>query len=263
MFRALYTAATGMMAQQLNLDNVANNLSNSSTAGFRSRRLQFEDLIYQNLVTPGAAATQSTTVDSGLQIGLGTRTAASEVIQTQGDFDNTGNPLDMAIQGAGFFQVKMPDGSIAYTRAGMFHLDNQGNVVTADGNPLDPQVTIPADALTITVGTDGTVSVTQPGQTQAQQVGAIQLATFQNPGGLNSVGQNMFLQTTASGDPIVGTPGGADGLGTLQQGVLEQSNVNVVPEFIQMIVAQRSYEANSRVITAADQMLQELNNLSH
>jgi flagellar basal-body rod protein FlgG len=242
---------------------VANNLSNSSTAGFRSRRLQFQDLIYQNLVTPGAAATQSTTVDSGLQIGLGTRTAASEVIQTQGDFDNTGNPLDMAIQGAGFFQVKMPDGSIAYTRAGMFHLDNQGNVVTADGNPLDPQVTIPADALTITVGTDGTVSVTQPGQTQAQQVGAIQLATFQNPGGLNSVGQNMFLQTTASGDPIVGTPGGADGLGTLQQGVLEQSNVNVVQEFIQMIVAQRSYEANSRVITAADQMLQELNNLSH
>ncbi|MGD0929828.1 MAG: flagellar basal-body rod protein FlgG [Candidatus Korobacteraceae bacterium] len=263
MFRALYTAATGMMAQQLNLDNVANNLSNSSTAGFRSRRLQFQDLIYQNLVTPGAAATQSTTVPAGLQIGLGTRTAASEVIQTQGDFDNTGNPLDMAIQGAGFFQVKMPDGETAYTRAGMFHLDNQGNMVTADGNPLDPQVTIPADALTITIGTDGTVSVTQPGQTQAQQVGAIQLATFQNPGGLNSVGQNMFLQTTASGDPIVGTPGGADGLGTLQQGVLEQSNVNVVQEFIQMIVAQRSYEANSRVITAADQMLQQLNNLSH
>jgi len=263
MFRALYTAATGMMAQQLNLDNVANNLSNSSTAGFRSRRLQFQDLIYQNLVMPGAAATQSTTVPAGLQIGLGTRTAASEVIQTQGDFDNTGNPLDMAIQGAGFFQVKMPDGEIAYTRAGMFHLDNQGNMVTADGNPLDPQVTIPPDALTITVGTDGTVSVTQPGQTQAQQVGAIQLATFQNPGGLNSVGQNMFLQTTASGDPIVGTPGGADGLGTLQQGVLEQSNVNIVQEFIQMIVAQRSYEANSRVITAADQMLQQLNNLSH
>ncbi len=263
MFRALYTAATGMAAQQLNLDNVANNLSNSSTAGFRSRRLQFEDLIYQNLVAPGAAATQSTTVPAGLQIGLGTRTAASEVIQTQGDFDNTGNPLDMAIQGAGFFQIKMPDGTTAYTRSGMFHLDNQGNMVTADGNPLDPQVTIPANALTVTVGTDGTVSVTQPGQTQAQQVGAIQLATFQNPGGLNSVGQNMLLQTTASGDPIVGTPGGADGLGTLQQGMLEQSNVNVVQEFIQMIVAQRSYEANSRVITAADQMLQELNNLSH
>ena len=263
MFRALYTAATGMVAQQLNLDNVANNLSNSSTAGFRSRRLQFQDLIYQNLVMPGSAATQNTTVPAGLQVGLGTRTAASEVIQTQGDFDNTGNPLDLAIQGAGFFQVTMPDGQTAYTRAGMFHLDNQGNVVTADGNPLNPQITIPPNALTITVGTDGTVSVTQPGQTQAQQVGVIQLATFQNPGGLNSIGQNMFLQTTASGDPIVGTPGGADGLGTLQQGVLEQSNVNVVQEFIQMIIAQRSYEANSRVVTAADQMLQELNNLSH
>ena len=263
MFRALYTAATGMAAQQLNLDNVANNLSNSSTAGFRSRRLQFEDLIYQNMVMPGAAATQSTTVDAGLQVGLGTRTAASEVIQTQGDFDNTGNPLDLAIQGAGFFQVTMPNGQTAYTRAGMFHLNNQGNMVTADGNPLNPEITIPPNALTVTIGTDGTVSVTQPGQTQAQQVGVIQLATFQNPGGLNSVGQNMFLQTTASGDPIVGTPGGADGLGTLQQGVLEQSNVDVVQEFIEMIVAQRSYEANSRVITAADQMLQELNNLSH
>ncbi len=263
MFRALYTAATGMAAQQLNLDNVANNLSNSSTAGFRSRRLQFEDLIYQNIVMPGAAATQSTTVDAGLQVGLGTRTAASEVIQTQGDFNNTGNPLDLAIQGAGFFQVTMPNGQTAYTRAGMFQLNNQGNMVTADGNPLNPEITIPPNALTVTIGTDGTVTVTQPGQTQAQQVGVIQLATFQNPGGLNSVGQNMFLQTTASGDPIVGTPGGADGLGTLQQGVLEQSNVDVVQEFIEMIVAQRSYEANSRVITAADQMLQELNNLSH
>ena len=262
MFRALYTAATGMEAQQLNLDNVANNLSNSSTSGFRRRRLQFQDLIYQNLVMPGAAATQNTTVASGLQIGLGTRTAASEVIQVQGDFNSTGNPLDLAIQGAGFFQVKMPDGETGYTRAGMFHLDNQGNMVTADGNPIDPPITIPPDALTITIGTDGTVTVTQPGQTQAQQVGSIQLATFQNPGGLNSVGGNIYLATTASGDPIVGTPGGSEGLGTLQQGVLEQSNVNVVEEFIQMILAQRSYEANSRVVTAADQMLQQLNNLS-
>jgi flagellar basal-body rod protein FlgG len=262
MFRALYTAATGMAAQQFNLDNIANNLSNSSTAGFRTRRLQFEDLIYQNLVTPGSAATQQTTVD-GLQVGLGTRTASSEVIQTQGDFNNTGNPLDLAVQGAGFFQVTMPDGTIAYTRAGMFHLDNQGNIVTADGNPLNPQVSIPANALTVTVGSDGTVTVTQPGQTQAAQVGTIQLATFQNPGGLNSIGQNLFQQTTASGDPIVGTPGGSDGLGTLQQGVLEQSNVDVVAEFVNMIIAQRSYEANSRIVSAADQMLQELNNLSH
>jgi len=263
MFRALYTAATGMSAQQLNLDNVANNLSNASTAGFRRRRLQFQDLIYQNLVMPGAAATQNTTVASGLQVGLGTRTSASEVIQAQGDFNSTGNPLDLAIQGMGFFQVTLPDGQTAYTRSGMFHLDNQGNMVTADGNPLNPAITIPANAQTITVGTDGTVSVTQPGQTQAQQIGNIQLATFQNPGGLNSIGQNLYLATTASGDPIVGTPGGSDGLGTLQQGVLEQSNVDVVEEFIQMILALRSYEANSRVVTAADQMLQELNNLSH
>jgi flagellar basal-body rod protein FlgG len=262
MFRALYTAATGMAAQQLNLDNVANNLANASTAGFWARRLQFQDLIYQNLVMPGAAATQNTTLASGLQVGLGTRTAASELIPVQGDFNSTGNSLDLAIQGAGFFQVKMPSGETAYTRGGMFHLDNQGNMVTADGNALEPAITIPADALTITIGSDGTVSVTQPGQTQAQQVGSIQLATFQNPGGLNSVGQNLYLATTASGDPIVGTPGGAEGLGTLQQGVLEQSNVNVVEEFIEMILAQRSYEANSRVVTAADQMLQELNNLS-
>lgn len=262
MFRALYTAATGMSAQQLNLDNIANNLSNSSTAGFRSRRLQFQDLVYQSIVMPGAAATQNTTVASGLQVGLGSRPTASEVIQTQGDFSSTGNPLDMAIQGSGFFQVKLPTGETAYTRAGMFHLDNQGNMVTADGNPLEPPITIPADAETVTIGADGTVSVTQPSQTQAQQVGNIQLATFQNPGGLNSVGQNLYLATTASGDPIVGTPGGAEGLGSLQQGVLEQSNVSVVDEFIQMILAQRSYEANSKVVTAADQMLQDLNNLS-
>jgi len=262
MFRALNTAATGMVAQQLNLDNIANNLSNSSTAGFRRRRVQFQDLLYQSTVMPGAAATQNTTVASGLQVGMGTRPGASEVIHVQGEFTSTGNPLDLAIQGAGFFQVKMPDGQTAYTRAGMFHLDNQGNVVTADGNALEPAITIPADAQNITIGADGTVSVTQPAQTQSQQVGTIQLANFQNPGGLNSIGGNLYLATTASGDPIVGTPGGSDGLGSLQQGMLEQSNVNVVEEFIQMILAQRSYEANSRVVTAADQMLQQLNSLS-
>src|ERR1700757_4122452 len=159
MFRSMYTAASGMSAQQANLDNVANNLSNSSTAGFRRRRLQFQDLIYQNVVMPGAAATQNTTVASGLQVGLGTRTSASEIIPTQGDFDSTGNPLDLAIQGTGFFQVKMPDGQTGYTRAGMFHLDNQGNMVTADGNPLDPPITIPAGAPSVTLGTDGTGAV--------------------------------------------------------------------------------------------------------
>jgi flagellar basal-body rod protein FlgG len=262
MFRALNTAATGMVAQQLNLDNIANNLSNSGTAGFRRRRVQFQDLLYQSTVMPGAAATENTTVASGLQVGMGTRPDASEVIHVQGEFTTTGNPLDLAIQGEGFFQVTMPDGETAYTRAGMFHLDNQGNIVTADGNALDPAITIPADATNITIGSDGTVSVTQPGQTQAQQVGTIQLANFQNPGGLNSVGGNLYLATTASGDPIVGNPGGSEGLGTLQQGMLEESNVDVVQEFIQMIVAQRSYEANSRVVSAADQMLQQLNSLS-
>lgn len=261
MLRALYTAASGMVAQQMNLDNIANNLANSSTAGFYGRRLQFSDLVYQNLVMPGAAATQQTTIAAGLQVGLGTMPRASEVVQTQGNFSSTGNPLDLAIQGLGFFQVTMPDGTIAYTRSGSFHLDAQGNIVTADGNPLQPNITIPANATTITIGTDGTVSVTQSGQTAAQQVGAIQLAMFPNPGGLNSVGNNLYLQTTASGDPIVGAPGAAEGLGTLQQGMLEQSNVDIVSEFVQMIVAQRAYESNSRVVTSADQMLQDLSNI--
>jgi flagellar basal-body rod protein FlgG len=258
MLRALYTAASGMVAQQLNLDNIANNLANSSTAGFYGRRLQFSDLVYQNVIMPGAAATQQTTVAAGLQVGLGTMPAASEVLQTQGNFSSTGNPLDLAIQGLGFFQVTLPDGSIAYTRAGSFNLDAQGNIVTANGNPLQPSITIPANATSITVGSDGTVSVTETGQTAAQQVGSIQLAMFPNPGGLNSVGNNLFLATTASGDPIVGAPGSAEGLGTLQQGMLEQSNVDIVSEFVQLIVAQRAYESNSRVVTSADQMLQDL-----
>jgi flagellar basal-body rod protein FlgG len=258
MLRALYTAASGMSAQQLNLDNIANNLANSSTAGFYSRRLQFSDLVYQNVIMPGAAATQQTTIAAGLQVGLGTMPAASEIVQTQGNFSSTGNPLDLAIQGLGFFQVTLPDGQIAYTRSGAFHLDSTGNIVTSNGNQLQPSITIPANATTVTIGSDGTVSITQSGQTAASQVGSIQLAMFQNPGGLNSVGNNLYLATTASGDPIVGAPGSADGLGTLQQGMLEQSNVDVVAEFVAMIVAQRSYESNSRVVTSADQMMQDL-----
>jgi flagellar basal-body rod protein FlgG len=251
-----------MNAQQLNLDNVANNLANSSTAGFRRRRIQFTDLLYQNIVMPGSAATQQTTNAAGLQIGLGAKPGASEVIQIQGDLGQTGNPLDLAIQGSGFFQVTMPDGSIAYSRAGQFHVDSQGNVVTADGNPIEPAITLPTDALSVTIGTDGTVSVTQPGQTQSSQVGSVQLAMFPNPGGLNSVGNNLFLATTASGDPVIGTPGGAEGLGSLQQGYLEQSNVDVVQEFVEMILSQRSYESNSRVVKAADEMFQDLNSLT-
>jgi len=262
MIRALYTAASGMLAQQLNLDNIANNLANSSTTGFQSRRLQFQDLIYQNVVVPGAAATQQTTLPAGLQIGLGVRPASSELIATEGDFDNTGNPLDLAIQGQGFFQITLPTGDLAYTRSGAFHLDQNGNVVTAQGDPLTPNVTIPSNALSVSIGTDGTVSVTLPAQTQAQQVGQIQLATFPNSGGLNSIGQGLFQPTAASGDAILGTPGGSDGLGSIQQGNLEESNVNVVTEFVAMILAQRSYEASSRVIRAADEMFQTVNGLT-
>jgi flagellar basal-body rod protein FlgG len=262
MYRALYTAASGMQAQQLNLENVANNLANASTSGFRRRRLQFQDLMYQNLVLPGAAATQQTTYSTGLQIGLGARSAASEIIQSQGDFNSTGNPLDLVIQGQGFFQVQMPNGETAYTRSGAFQLDSTGIIVTSDGNQLQPSITIPPSATNITIGADGTVSVQIPGQQQAQQVGTIQLATFANPGGLNSIGNNLYLETTASGNPIAGTPGGAEGLGTIQQGMLENSNVDVVGEFIQMIMAQRGYEANSRVVRAADEMFQTINGLS-
>ena len=262
MFHALYTAASGMTAQQINLDNIANNLANSSTAGFQSRRVQFSDLLYQSDIMPGAAATQQTTVASGLQVGLGTKPGNTEIVQTQGDLSSTGNPLDFAIQGSGFFQVLMPNGQTGYTRSGSFQPDAQGNLVTANGNALQPAINIPAAATNITVGSDGTVSVTLPGQTQTQQVGVIQLASFANPGGLNSVGSNMFLPTTASGDAVLGTPGGNEGLGSLQQGYQEQSNVNVVEEFVQMILAQRAYESNSKVAQAADQMFQDVNAMS-
>ncbi|HWF38096.1 MAG TPA: flagellar basal-body rod protein FlgG [Candidatus Acidoferrales bacterium] len=262
MFRALNTAASGMIAQQMNLDNIANNLANASTAGFRARRLQFQDLLYQNIVMPGAASTQQTTYSSGLQVGLGARSSSSEMIQTQGDFESTGNQLDLAIQGTGFFQVQLPTGQLAFTRAGNFQVSAQGQLVDANGDPLQPTISIPNNATSITIGSDGTVSVSLPGQQQAQQVGQIQLAMFPNPGGLNSTGQNLFLPTTASGDAILGTPGGSEGMGTIQQGTLEQSNVNVVEEFIEMILAQRSYESNSKVVQAADQMFQDVNSMS-
>ena len=261
MMRALYTAASGMNAQQINLDNIANNLANSSTNGFQQRRVQFTDLLYQSDVVPGAAATQQTTVATGMQIGLGVRPGSTEILQTQGDLATTGNPLDVAIKGAGFFQILLPSGQTGYTRAGNFQLDSQGNVVTADGNALQPAIAIPADATNIAIGSDGTVSVTLPNQTQASKVGVIQTAMFANAGGLNSVGNNIYLPTAASGEAIVGSPGGTEGLGTLQQSTLEQSNVSVVDQFVQMIVAQRSYESNSRVVKAADEMLQQLNQL--
>jgi flagellar basal-body rod protein FlgG len=262
MIRALYSAASGMAAQQMNVDNIAHNLANSSTVGYKARRAQFQDLLYQDVVTPGASAGQQTVVPTGLQLGLGTRAASNEIIFTQGNVLTTSNPLDLTIQGKGFFQVRLANGEIAYTRAGSFHLDRDGNIVTADGDPLEPQITIPPDAQEIHIAADGTVSYTQPGQTAAQMAGQIQLALFQNPAGLNGIGRNLFLPTDASGDPTIGTPGGQEGLGTLLQGFLEQSNVSVVEEFINLIVSQRAYEANSKVVKAADDMYQQVNNLT-
>jgi flagellar basal-body rod protein FlgG len=261
MIRALFSAASGMVAQQMNVDNIAHNLANANTIGFKTRRAQFQDLMYQSVVQPGAASGQQTVVPTGLQLGLGTRAASNEIIFTQGDFSQTSNPLDLVIQGRGFFQVRKPSGELAYTRAGSFHLDRDGNVVTSDGNALEPQITIPADAQQITIAQDGTVSYTQPGQTAAQQAGQIQLANFQNPAGLNSLGGNLYAPTDASGEPTVGVPGGQEGLGTVLQGYVEQSNVSVVDEFVNLIVAQRGYEANSKVVQAADQMYQQANSL--
>lgn len=262
MIRALYSAASGMSAQQLNVDNIAHNLANANTAGFKMRRAQFQDLLYQNLVQPGAAAGQQTTVPTGLQLGLGTRAASNEIIFTQGNFTQTDNPMDLVIQGKGFFQVRRPSGELAYTRAGSFHVDRDGNMVTLDGDALEPQVTLPAEAQSITIGHDGTISYTLPNQTAAQQAGQIQIADFQNPAGLNSMGRNLYTPTAASGDPIIGNPGGQEGLGTLLQGYQEQSNVSVVEEFINLIVSQRAYEANSKIVKAADEMYQQVNNLT-
>lgn len=260
MIRALYTAASGMSAQQLNLDTIANNLANSSTVGFRQRVLQFQDMIYQNLVTPGAAQSQQT-VAAGLQIGLGTKSSASEIITTQGDMNKTDNPTDLAIQGRGFFQVQRPDGTIAYTRAGNFYLNNQGTMVDAQGDQLIPAITIPPNATNITITQYGVVNATLPGQQNPQQLGQIQLASFANPGGLDSVGSNLYTATLSSGDAVLDNPGGPQGMGLLQQGYLENSNVDVVGAFVQMVLAQRAYESNSKVITAANDMYSEVNNM--
>jgi len=237
MIRALYSAASGMAAQQMNVDNIANNLANANTNGFKERRTQFQDLLYQSYVQPGAAAGSQTVVPSGLQVGLGTRPASNEIILSQGNFQETDNPLDLVIQGKGFFQVLLPTGQLGYTRDGGFQLDRNGNLVSSSGNLVQPQITIPAQAQSITIAGDGTVTYTQPGQTASQVAGQIQLANFPNPAGLNSIGQNLLQPTDASGDPTVANPGGQEGLGTLMQGYVEGSNVSVVEEFINMIVS--------------------------
>jgi flagellar basal-body rod protein FlgG len=262
MIRALYSAASGMTAQQMNVDNIAHNLANANTAGFKQRRAQFQDLLYQTVVQPGAAAGQQSVVPTGLQLGLGTRAASNEIVFSQGDFSQTNNPLDLVIQGNGFFQVRRASGDLAYTRAGTFHLNRDGNLVSSNGELLEPQITLPQNAQTITIATDGTVSFTLPNQTASQTGGQIQLATFANPAGLNNLGQNLYRPTDASGDAVVGNPGGQEGLGTLLQGYTEQSNVSVVDEFVNLIVSQRAYEANSKVVKAADEMYQQMNNLT-
>ena len=256
------TAASGMTAQQINLDNIANNLANASTSGFQSRRVQFSDLLYQSEIMPGSAATQQTTVAAGLQVGLGTRPGNTEIIQTQGDLSSTGNPLDFAIEGTGFFQVLLPNNQIGYTRAGSFQPNQQGTLVTANGDQLQPAITIPPNATNMTVGSDGTVSVTLPGQTNASQVGIIQLASSRIPAASTAWATTSICPPRRRAIRSSGTPGGSDGLGTIQQGMLEQANVNIVDEFVNMILAQRSYESNSRVVKAADEMLQGLNQLA-
>jgi len=260
MLRALYTAASGMEAQQLNIDTIAHNLANINTSGFKQRKVQFQDLLYQSERNAGTSSTASTEYPVGLQVGLGTKPVATQMIFTQGDYAATKSPLDMVIEGQGFFQIVQSNGQIAYTRSGNFHLNREGSLVTPDGDLLDPQITIPSDNIGITIGSDGTVSVIQAGQTQPQKVGQIEIAMFQNPAGLQSVGKNLFLPTLASGDAITGTPG-EEGLGTLLSGYVEQSNVSVVEEMVNMIVSQRAYEANSKVIRTADEMFSQANNI--
>ncbi len=253
--QALWIAKTGLEAQQLRMSVISNNLANVNTTGFKQDRAKFEDLLYQTVRQPGAQSTASSELPSGMMVGTGVRVVATEKLHTQGSLVQTGNGLDMAIQGRGFFQVLTPDGSLAYTRDGSFQVDSTGQVVTSNGFALDPSITIPTDALSITVGTDGTVSVLQSGQTTPTNAGTITLADFVNPAGLQAVGANLFKETGASGTATTGTPG-ETGLGSIQGGSLETSNVNVVSELVNMIETQRAYEMNSKAISTLDQMLQ-------
>jgi flagellar basal-body rod protein FlgG len=260
MIRSLWISKTGLDAQQTQMDVISNNLANVSTSGFKRSRAVFEDLLYQTMRQPGAQSSQQTQLPSGLQVGTGVRPVATERIFTQGNLQQTGNDKDMAIQGAGFFQVLLPDGTTAYTRDGAFQIDSQGQLVTSSGFPVQPAITIPANSLSVTVGRDGTVSVTQQGSAAATQVGTIQLATFVNPAGLEAKGENLYVETTASGSPNSNTPG-TNGAGLLSQGYVETSNVNVVEELVNMIQTQRAYEINSKAVQTSDQMLQRLSQL--
>ncbi len=258
MNQALWIAKTGLDAQQRRMAVISNNLANVNTTGFKQDRAMFEDLLYQTIRQPGAQSTTNTTLPSGLMVGTGVRNVATEKLHIQGNIQQTENALDIAINGRGFFQILMPDGSFAYTRDGSFQVDSTGQMVMSNGYPLDPAITIPQDAQSITIGTDGTVSVLQAGQAAPTIVGNIQLADFVNPTGLQPIGENLFKETASSGAVITGTPG-LTGFGSTIGGALETSNVNVVTELINMIETQRAYEMNSKAISTADQMLQYSN----
>jgi flagellar basal-body rod protein FlgG len=260
MIRSLWIAKTGLDAQQTQMDVISNNLANVGTSGFKRSRAVFEDLLYQTLRQPGAQSSQQTQLPSGLQVGTGVKPVATERVFTQGNLQQTGNAKDVAIQGSGFFQVLMPDGTTAYTRDGSFQTDAQGQLVTASGYPIQPAVTIPGDALSITIARDGTVSVVQPGSPNPVTIGQIQLATFVNPAGLQSLGENLYAETAASGTASANAPG-SNGAGVLNQNYVETSNVNVVEELVNMIQTQRAYEINSKAIQTSDQMLQKLTQL--
>ena len=259
MDQALWIAKTGLEAQQTRMAITANNLANVNTTGFKRSRAVFEDLLYQNNGQAGAQSSEDTQLNSGLMVGTGVRVVATEKIFNQGNLVQTGNSMDMAIQGRGFFQVLTPEGSLAYTRDGTFQVNADGEIVTAKGFTLDPGITIPEDAQSITISGDGIVSVLQPGNSTVTELGTIQIADFVNPAGLQPIGQNLFLETGSSGSPQTGTPG-LDGMGTLSQGSLETSNVNTVEELVNMIETQRAYEMNSKAIATAEQMLEFANN---
>lgn len=255
MSQSLWIAKTGLDAQQTKMASIANNLANVGTNGYKRGRVIFEDLLYQNVRQVGAASSQDTLLPSGLQVGTGSRVVATERLFTQGNLSQTDNALDVAVQGRGFFEVLLPDGNQAFTRDGAFHINDQGILVTSAGYQLQPPITLPQDALSVTIAPDGTVSIQQPGNPTATQAGIIQLTDFINPSGLQARGENLYLETGASGAPLPGNPG-LNGLGTLQQGFVEGSNVNVVEEMVNMIETQRAYEMNSKAISTADQMLQ-------
>jgi len=260
MIRGLYTAATGMVAQQLNIDVISNNMANVNTLAYKKSRAEFQDLLYQALRIPGGVAAAGLQQPTGMQLGHGVRPSAIKKDFSMGDFKQTNNPLDLTIEGEGFFQVLMPDGTISYTRAGAFNKDSEGNIVTSDGFPLEPAIAIPTDATSIIIGVDGTVSVYTPGTTTPTEVGTIELANFVNPVGLESIGRSLYRPTEASGDPTTGTPG-LEGFGTIAQGFLEMTNVNIVEEMVDLITAQRAYELNSKAIQAADDLLTVAANL--